>query len=51
MIEINVHFVVLDELPVEATDGPITARIHIIRDCKDICAALGGGTINVEPIE
>jgi hypothetical protein len=51
MIEFQFHIVVLDELPVDATDGPITARIHIIRDCKDIWAALGEGTINVEPIE
>jgi hypothetical protein len=51
MIEIKVHFVLLDEVPAEPTDGSVLARIQIIRDCKDLHAALGEGTINVEPIE
>jgi hypothetical protein len=51
MIEIKLHFVLLDELPVEPGDEFAKARIQIIRDCKDIRAALGEGTINVEPIE
>jgi hypothetical protein len=51
MIEIRLHFVVLDEALTEQSDGSVTARMQIIRDCRDISAALGEGTINVDPIE
>src|SRR5579863_54167 len=51
MIEIRIHFVVLNELSDDWKDDSATARIQIIRDCKDVSAAFGEGTINVEPLE
>ena len=51
MVEVKIHFVVLNELTDDWKDQSVTARIHIVRDCKDINAAFGEGAVNVEPIE
>jgi hypothetical protein len=51
MIEIKLHFVVVDEVSEERNDVSATVRIQIVRGCKDISAALGEGAMNVEPFE
>lgn len=51
MIEIKLHFVILDEAAEESKDASTTGRIQIVRDYKDLSALLGSGTMSVEPIE